>query len=103
MSLLNECMKMPLIEKERMYMYWGIGFWPLFPLLWIGIVALFCWGAYRWFASGNRRRSYNHPDQPPGAPSALEILRQRYARGDIDSTTFEQMRERLEHADGPRE
>ncbi len=30
------------------------------------------------------------------APSALEILRQRYAAGEIDGVTFEQMWERLE-------
>jgi hypothetical protein len=30
------------------------------------------------------------------SPSALEILRQRYARGEIDTATFEQMRERLQ-------
>ncbi len=29
-------------------------------------------------------------------PSALEILRQCYARGEIDTATFEQQRERLE-------
>jgi len=90
-------------------MYWGFwGFGPglwgvLGGLLWIVIWALLIWGLIRWFASGNRRRPYFHPDQPPSAPSALEILRQRYARGDIDAATFEQMRERLEHADGPRE
>jgi hypothetical protein len=29
-------------------------------------------------------------------PSSLEILRQRYARGEIDTATFEQQSERLE-------
>ena len=90
-------------------MYWGFwGFGPglwgvLGGLLWIVISALLIWGLIRWFAPGNRGRPYYHPDQPSGAPSALEILRQRYARGGIDVATFEQMRERLEHRGGPRE
>ena len=90
-------------------MYWGfLGFGPglwgvLGGLLWIVIWALLIRGLIRWFAFGSRRRPYYHPDQSPGAPSALEILRQRYARGDIDAATFEQMRERLEQADGLRE
>ena len=90
-------------------MYWGFwGFGPglwgvLGGLLWIVIWALLIWGLIRWFASGNRQRPYSHPDQQPGAPSALEILRQRYARGDIDAATFEQMRERLENTGEPRE
>ena len=33
---------------------------------------------------------------PPDGPSALEILKQRYARGEIDHGTYEQMRERLQ-------
>jgi len=32
----------------------------------------------------------------PENPSALEILRRRYAAGEIDAVTFEQMREQLE-------
>ncbi|MFL5624123.1 MAG: SHOCT domain-containing protein, partial [Ktedonobacteraceae bacterium] len=32
--------------------------------------------------------------------SAIEILRQRYARGEIDGATFEQMRERIEASEG---
>ncbi len=38
-----------------------------------------------------------NPGTPPAQPSALEILRQRYARGEIDTATYEQMRERLEN------
>jgi uncharacterized membrane protein len=86
-------------------MYWGfgLGLWGVLSgLLWIVIWALLIWGLIRWFASGNRRSPYYRPDQPPSAPSALETLRQGYTRGDIDAATFEQMRERLEHADGPR-
>jgi hypothetical protein len=37
----------------------------------------------------------------PTSPSALEILRQGYARGEIDTATFEQMRERLEASSSP--
>jgi hypothetical protein len=41
------------------------------------------------------------PHPFPEAPvyqqlSAIEILRQRYARGEIDVTTYDQMRERIE-------
>jgi len=32
---------------------------------------------------------------------ALKVLRQRYARGEIDTSTYEQMRERLEASGTP--
>ena len=80
-------------------MHWGFEFWPLLPLFWIGIVALFCWGAFRWFGWRDTRRSFDAPFEP----DALEILRRRYARGEIDATTFDQMRERLESSGRPRD
>ncbi len=48
-----------------------------------------------------RERKANIPsspgaDLPVNHLSALEILRQRYAHGEIDTATFEQQRERLE-------
>lgn len=39
--------------------------------------------------------------QPPQQFTALQILQQRYARGEIDGTTFDQMRERLEASERP--
>ncbi len=82
-------------------MHWGFGFWPLFPLLWIAIIVFFCWGASRWFGWRDRRGPISAPFDEPFGPNALEILRRRYARGEIDGTTFEQMRERLESSDRP--
>ncbi len=46
--------------------------------------------------------SYPQGTQPQGTQpqplSAMEILRERYARGEIDGATFDHMRERLEGA-----
>lgn len=81
--------------------HWGFGFWPLIPLLWIGIIAFLCWGARRWF--WRARSGPFYMGRQPFEANALEILRQRYARGEIDATTFEQMRERLGHSGQPRD
>ena len=73
---------------------WLMGLWmvvgSLFSLALLGVLI---WALVRWL--GSRAPT---PTMPPAGsgPSALEILRQRYARGEIDTTTFEQMRERLE-------
>ena len=79
-------------------MMWGYGysepmilsmlFWNL---IWLALLGLLIWTIMRWLS----RRSVNTP-RPGSQPSAMETLRQRYARGDIDAVTFEQMRERLE-------
>lgn len=100
-------------------MFWGFhGLGLLLPLLlfgkffWIIILALLIWVLVRRFSLRNRYwhtyqgPSYNpgvppRPGVPPVQPSAMEILRQRYARGEIDAVTFDQMRERLESSNEP--
>jgi len=100
-------------------MMMGFGHGPglLLPFLFLGrifmlvLLGLLIWGLIRWFST--RGRHYHMPPRynpvpptstpgtPPSQPSAMEILRQRYARGEIDAATFENMRERLENTGSP--
>lgn len=88
-------------------MYWGHGLWCLFPFLWIiGLILVgSCLASWFGFRRRMARPSFGGP--PPFGPqahepSALEILGRRYARGEIDTATFEQMRERLENINRPK-
>lgn len=54
-------------------------------LFWAGVIALVVWGASNLAA----------PRQPSAHPDALEILKQRYARGEISYEEFVQAREAL--------
>ncbi|HLG76882.1 MAG TPA: SHOCT domain-containing protein [Ktedonobacteraceae bacterium] len=79
-------------------MMWGYGFgWgPMFVMLlgtalFIALLAVLAWA----MIAHLNGRTTSPPPVVPG-PSALEILGQRYARGEIDGATYEQMRARLE-------
>lgn len=80
-------------------MIWGYGYgWPMlwmvfWNLLWLVLLGLLIWGVVRWLAG----RTFHSASHDFGSPprSALDILQERYARGEIDESTFERMRERL--------
>lgn len=94
-------------------MMWGYGWgWPAMlwmgfgGILWLVVLGLLVWALVRWLGGRSGTSSYPpvqpmQPAQPMQGPSAMEILRQRYARGEIDATTYEQMRERLEASAQP--
>ncbi len=88
-------------------------------LLWLALIALLILGLIRW-ATRNRVRWWQpmapyiphtppfqgqpfgthaaegpRPEAPIHQPSALDILNRRYANGEIDEATFENMRERI--------
>jgi putative membrane protein len=60
-------------------------------LLWFGLLAVLIWALVRWLTSDRTTSNTS-----TSATSAPEILRQRYARGEIDEATFQRMRDHLE-------
>lgn len=76
--------------------YPGMGWWiVLIGVFWLALVVIAVWALVRWVSPQTRSRADQPSGGPSTEPSAEEILRQRYARGEIDAATYEQMCERL--------
>jgi putative membrane protein len=59
-------------------------------LFWFALLGLLLWALFRWIAVRGPGQTRNTSDP------AADILRQRYARGEIDEATFDLMRQQLE-------
>ncbi|GAC1391861.1 MAG: hypothetical protein NVS4B11_16430 [Ktedonobacteraceae bacterium] len=93
-------------------------------LLWLALLGILIWSLIRWvtrhrrwsqpmtqYTPGSpyiqhREQPFGvppmpRPDDPLHQPSALEILNRRYASGEIDAATFENMRERIQASQKP--
>ena len=76
-------------------MYWGPGtggWWMLFGgvlffLFWVGIILLAIWGWTRVAGSS--------AGQPSARQSPLDIVKERYARGEISKEEFEELKKDL--------
>ncbi len=87
-------------------MMWGYGLnWLSMTLmmlgstLWIVVLVILGWAVIHWLNTRGTTPPLQAQTLPRNDLTAKEILSQRYARGEIDVTTFEHMRERLEAAD----
>jgi putative membrane protein len=72
-------------------MGWG-GMW-IGWIFWLAIIGLIIWGVN---AIVNTNRSRNQHNDTPPKEDALEILKKRYARGEITREQFEQMKRDLQ-------
>ncbi|MBZ4686383.1 MAG: putative rane protein [Clostridia bacterium] len=74
-------------------MHWGYGFGGgIGMILWwvivVGLIVAIIYGL-----GGLGRKNYNVPNQPPQSP--LEILKSRYAKGEITKEEFREMKKEL--------
>jgi putative membrane protein len=65
--------------------HWDHSWWPIWPLLWIGVIVTIVW----FF----KRRHWTAARPQSGGERARDILAERFARGEI---TNEEYRDRLE-------
>lgn len=68
----------------------------IYSVIWLVLVGVAVWAFVRWVNTHTPASAGPGPSTPPAGPSAAEILRQRYARGEIDAATFTQMQANLE-------
>lgn len=68
---------------------WGMGFGGIFMILFWVVIIVAVVTLVRWLASGSSRFDL------PREKSALDILNERYARGEIDKEEFEQKKRNL--------
>jgi putative membrane protein len=74
----------------------GMAWWMILSsLFWLALAAVVVWAIVRWLSSASRSTAPRAP-QEPAQLSALDILKMRYARGEIDTATFQAMRAQLE-------
>lgn len=67
---------------------WGWGFGPLFMVLFWGLVVIGIVALVQYLLRG--------PGNAPRGKNALDILKERYARGEIDKDEFERKKRDLE-------
>ena len=91
----------PALAQERGYFDhyhawgagWGMLFGPLMMIVFLAAVVALAVAAARWLGAGGPSGGQAVP--PPGGRSALDVLRDRFARGEIDKDEFEERRRLL--------
>lgn len=74
---------------------WGMGFGFLFMILFWGLVIVGVVALVRWLVQESQSRREGDGRAPPPAKTPLEIVRERYARGEMDREEYEQKKRDL--------
>jgi putative membrane protein len=80
----------------------GMAWWMLVlgALVWLALAALAIWVVVPWLIRAMQRPTPQPPQvpSPSSQPSALDTLKARYARGELDTATFQAMRAQLDES-----
>jgi len=71
-------------------MMWS-GTWDGWDFLWMSLVMIAFWGGLLWLIVYLVRRFFD-PKMTSGAKSAVEVLEERFARGEIDEDEYQERR-----------
>lgn len=85
-------MPMPMWGYSAGYGWTGFVWMTLNTVFWLVLLGLLIWALARWLGHGPGR----NVAPPPPPASALDVLNQRYARGELDEPTYLRMREQLD-------
>lgn len=75
---------------------WGMGFGFLFMLLFWTLIILGIVAIIRWLMQESQDRPEQGGHARPGNKTPLEIVQERYARGEIDREEYERKKRDLE-------
>ncbi len=73
---------------------WGLVGLLVMVVFWGLVIAAIVLGI-RWLLRADERSRYGAPPPPPPAQDPMAILRERYARGEIDEEEYERRRKTL--------
>lgn len=76
--------------------WWGMGFGFLFMILFWALIILGIVALIRWLTGESQAGRERGTREQPRDKTPLEIVQERYARGEIDRDEYEQKRRDLE-------
>lgn len=89
-------MPMPMWGYSAGYGWAGFVWMALNTVFWLVLLGLLAWALVWALAHWLGHRPGRNAAPPPPPASALDVLNQRYARGELDEPTYLRMREQLD-------
>jgi putative membrane protein len=67
---------------------WGMGFGPFFMIIFVALVIVCCLLVFRFITGAQRPKGSDE--------SAIDILKKRYAKGELSKEEFEEMKKNIQ-------